>query len=375
MRSERIRSSRPIGDVWVLIVAAVLCAAAGSAMATDPAQLGLTVGPQYPKLLVNGTMGFQATVSNVAASGADAMDWSVANDGTAGLTLAGSGTALAAQDSVQVNGTYTKGAYGTYSVSAAAAGTNSTLGGAASGSPASTAAWVTVGDAVAAESGYDNLNSFVPGYILKSNVAAGGSYAGLSSRTSTGTTTVGTEAKLLWGSNTTGSPVTVSMNWRDRAVVETYPTMTDPPTNWDEYGLFGDVTQVQGIDGTKFVLQMTYCQDSLLVLDHGLTEQWYAEHQWIYLAWLDTSAGDMSQWHWKNAVAGNHGLDNDPAFQGLGAWSGDTTLGHWGVDIDNNTVWAVLDHNSQFSPTPEPATLALLAAGGLLTWVRRTRRA
>jgi hypothetical protein len=31
----------------------------------------------------------------------------------------------------------------------------------------------------------------------------------------------------------------------------------------------------------------------------------------------------------------------------------------------NNTVWVVLDHNSEFAVVPEPATLAFLMFGGL----------
>ena len=61
-------------------------------------------------------------------------------------------------------------------------------------------------------------------------------------------------------------------------------------------------------------------------------------------------------------MLGNFGSSNDH-FVGVGPWNGDMTLGDWGVNTSNHTVWAVLDHNSEFAVTPEPSTLALLAAG------------
>lgn len=54
------------------------------------------------------------------------------------------------------------------------------------------------------------------------------------------------------------------------------------------------------------------------------------------------------------------------------------TLGDWGVNTANHTVWAVIDHNSDFAVVPEPGTLALLAVAaiGLLAyaWRRRATR-
>ena len=85
-----------------------------------------------------------------------------------------------------------------------------------------------------------------------------------------------------------------------------------------------------------------------------------------FIAWL---AGDGS---WVNAVNGNIG---GTATFVAGAWAAAYGLGTYGVDIDTNTVWAVLNHNSDFAMIPEPGTFALVVLGfGCLLACRRSRR-
>ena len=44
------------------------------------------------------------------------------------------------------------------------------------------------------------------------------------------------------------------------------------------------------------------------------------------------------------------------------------------LDTVNDTVWAVLNHNSDFAIVPEPSTFALLALGASLFFRRRIVR-
>jgi hypothetical protein len=132
-----------------------------------------------------------------------------------------------------------------------------------------------------------------------------------------------------------------------------------------EYGLNSDVLSLSGLGSSTCVLEINY-DPNTFVLQDGHDAQWYAEREWVCLAWLDPGDGI-----WKNAVLGNTG--GQYLFCGLVAWDGDANVGHWGVDFDHDKVWAVLDHNSQFSVTPEPAVLGLLALGGGLLAARRRR--
>jgi len=92
----------------------------------------------------------------------------------------------------------------------------------------------------------------------------------------------------------------------------------------------------------------------------------------IHLAWLDSST-------WKNAILGNVGA-NSGATNVQGSWAdaggGTMALGAWGVDIANDVVWAVVNHNSEFAVVPEPGTLVLFGAGllGLVAYAWRKRK-
>jgi hypothetical protein len=83
-----------------------------------------------------------------------------------------------------------------------------------------------------------------------------------------------------------------------------------------------------------------------------------------------------------NATAGNLMgpgssalFDQVGSFSSLGIAASSAHLGSWGRDPASQTVWAVVDHNSEFTviAVPEPGTL--LAAGLALAALIRARRA
>ena len=222
------------------------------------------------------------------------------------------------------------------------------------------------------------------GPALTAPVAKNASYANLEStvKTTTGSggqAMVGSTATILAG--TASASTDLSMAWRTAG--------TNPQTGVQE-GLASDVLDLEGIelvdaqtkDGSvhtdTFVLQMSYSPQSITART-GLTELAAAKAGLIQLDYLNLGPEGIvgaADNQWENAVLGNFGSNND-YFVGVGAWNGDTTLGDWGVNAANHTVWAVLDHNSEFAVVPEPCTLVLLGVAviGLLgfAWRRRQR--
>jgi hypothetical protein len=203
------------------------------------------------------------------------------------------------------------------------------------------------------------------GTALTAIVPSGGSYANLEStvRSTTGSggnRAVGTTATLLAGTNINAASQSVSMQWRTR-------------TTGAEASFASDVLDVSGLslDGlatgqtAPFVLQMSYDASRF-----GADEAMLAIDGRIDLLSLDLTSG-----LWRNAIDDNFGI-NEGEFHDAAWQSGDLTLGDWGVNTANHTVWAVLNHNSQFAVVPEPGTLGMLAVSaiGILWCIRRQRR-
>jgi hypothetical protein len=196
------------------------------------------------------------------------------------------------------------------------------------------------------------------GPALTAPVAVNGSYANLESTVmattgSGGFGMVGNTATILAGTNSSsGAAQTVSMAWRTQTLGE---------------GLFSDVVDVSGMalsggNGrtAPFVLQMTYNPGLIL-----------SPNELPYLGWLNPNTGI-----WENAVLGNYGSSND-TFVGVGAWNGDMILGDWGVNTADDTVWAVVDHNSDFAAVPEPSAIILLGISAIcvagFAWRRKRK--
>jgi autotransporter-associated beta strand protein len=128
---------------------------------------------------------------------------------------------------------------------------------------------------------------------------------------------------------------------------------------------------LEGLNGTKFLM--------VLNLDGYIPQD--ATPATYYLGWWNEAANGGAG-AWVNAVEGNLGANGSlyaaggyamgyQAFlSGNGGWNGTTMLGAYGLDVVNQQVWAVIDHNSDFGVTnngilmvPEPGTLVLAGLG------------
>jgi autotransporter-associated beta strand protein len=226
------------------------------------------------------------------------------------------------------------------------------------------------------------------GANFEREIPAGGNYAGRDLRT----TFVGglaSKASLLAGNNISGGNEVVAMQWRTRNANETYPSQTMPPIA-RAWCLVSDVVTVSGMAGgygdpartDAFALQVSY-DPSQLVLAPGGTEESIAAGGCIYLAWLNPTGWNGTDPLWVNAGDGNFGNNASLAQEGyFGSFADfeavygtdlNAYLGAWGVDTVTDVAWAVLNHNSDFAVVPEPATLALLALGGLAMMARRKK--
>jgi autotransporter-associated beta strand protein len=180
-------------------------------------------------------------------------------------------------------------------------------------------------------------------------LAASASLRGFESPSSAGGTTL---AAIRSGVSNGG---TLSVNW-----------LTGPQNS------FSDAIDLVTGTGTiaPFVLQLNF--------DAGLAG---GVKDSLLLGWLNPATSQ-----WVNAVAGNT-AGSSTFF--AGSWdaylsanpgaTATTALGAYGVDPVGNTVWAAVDHNSEFTviAVPEPGTLSLagltLAAAGAAAARRRRR--
>jgi hypothetical protein len=163
-----------------------------------------------------------------------------------------------------------------------------------------------------------------------------------------------------------------------------YGTTTTP-------AFVSDIVNLSGLDGVMQVVQVGY-DDSGVLSDQAAQLLWRYDY---------TGTGGSAQVAWINSVLGNSNitlLDLSLGTLSVGGVSqtvqnylGSTRfvgsyaeyltnnsltnpgLGAWGLDRDNNKVWAVIDHNSSFAAAvPEPSLSIMAIIGfGCLTLRRR----
>ena len=198
------------------------------------------------------------------------------------------------------------------------------------------------------------------GTTRASNVSIGSSYSGF-----TLANTAGHSSTLSLLDGTAGSAGLASLSG---AKLQASPDRYVQAAFLASPNAGGGLTPVSdGVDFTgtgtdRFVLQLSF--DETAVLAAGLTD---AD---LHMEWLDPSDGTF-----KDAYLGDS--DGGAAHQQLaGPYLGgaEFQLGNYGVDPVGHTLWAVLDHNSEFvvgTVVPEPASAALLGLGMLLPAARR----
>ena len=198
------------------------------------------------------------------------------------------------------------------------------------------------------------LNRIIGGPTVAPRVS-GASYAGVSVAPAGGPTSAG----LLGGTAGGGRSVLLAV--------------VDRPADAAAAGVIGQAVELTGTAGDVTVLSVGYADSAAAGSDE----------QDLFLAWRDPVG------NWVNAVTGNTGNtyaggkfagSYDDYLMGLGTAA--PQLGAYGLDVEGNTVWAIINHNSLFgagggavvAAVPEP--LAALGGAGLVGLVaaRRPRR-
>jgi hypothetical protein len=307
------------------------------------------------------------TITNDSSGGENLASYNITGAAALGTVTPASGTGLALTSpagSTGANITYTataSGPFGVDNVLLSSTGQGATV--AAVGSTNVPAPVMVVGKATTGAADGSTYGS-----SLTSVTTA--NYAGLeTSLSGVATSGIGsTYALILAG---TGTSTQVVEKWRNRTAAETPVGGTIHPP------LVSDVANISGIasgTGNAYALQMSYDAGQIggTATIENLASAGLINLQTYNGAWVNAgTVGDQGaskitnyQGSWNNFIAG----------PGAGK-SLASLLGSWGVDTANNDVWSVVDYSGKdFAVTPEPGTLALLAAGAVALGLAYRRR-
>jgi autotransporter-associated beta strand protein len=214
---------------------------------------------------------------------------------------------------------------------------------------------VLKGGVLQLQSGVNIANSItLAGGSFARQLAAGTSLATLGGFKGDVTGTIVTNANLLGGSTSGTSSIQTSF------------AASSPATN--DAGRLSSVFSISGVP----VVDLASGATDTFVLQLAIPNVTASS----YLAWYQPST-----MQWVNSVAGNFGGTN--LFSGDHAYRAATDfhLGTWGIDSASGSVWAVLNHNSDFSvfeiiAVPEPSAwgAGMGAALAGLAFLRSRRR-
>jgi autotransporter-associated beta strand protein len=318
-----------------------------------------------------GTLSLTGSHSYSGATVVAAGTLAVGNGGTSGWISAGSPVSIAANAALAFNRSDALVYGGTFSGAGSLVkqgGGALTLGGSNdyAGGTTITAGSIVAQSATALGTGTVTLGAgaavrLETGAIIANTILGSGTTAGTGAiqfagggleRTST--EALATVAELVAGTGAAAVTLDPDFAWSARIAGTTY----------------SDVLDLTRTAGTIQVLQLTY-DPSLLVEGQLETD--------AFLGWLNGGT-------WVNSVVGNSTTGGSALGNQLGSWAslGITPtaafLGSWGRDTTAKTVWAVVDHNSEYAAiipaaVPEPGSLALAALGiGLAGWAAARRR-